>query len=183
MQQAQFAEHKGILVPAHVMAGGLFLVEHWRPEKSGKLKLLDVSPARNLVVNQGLNHILDAVLHGSAQVTTWYIGIFEGNYTPVAGDTAAGFPAAATESTAYAEATRVAYNEGAAASQSTTNSGSAAVFTINATKTMYGAFLSSASAKSATTGTLFAATKFAAARSVINADLLNITYTFNLTAS
>lgn len=137
----------------------------------------------NLVVNQGINHILNVAFNAATQVATWYIGIFEGNYTPVAGDTAAGFPAAATESTAYAESTRVTYVEATSTSQSMTNSASPAAFTINATKTIYGAFMSSVSTKSATTGTLVAATRFATSRSVINLDVLNVTYTFNMTAS
>lgn len=180
-QRRGLAEAKrrgGLPLNECLKGGGIFHVEHWRGGK-----LLSVSDDKNLVVNQGINHMLNVTLNAITQVTTWYIGIFEGNYTPVATDTAAGFPAAATESTAYAEAARVTYNEATSTAQSVTNSASVAVFTINATKTIYGAFLSSVSTKSATTGTLFAASRFATARSVISGDTLNVTYTFNMTAS
>jgi hypothetical protein len=50
---------------------------------------------------------------------------------------------------------------------------------MNATKTIYGAFLASASAKSATTGTLMAASKFSASRAVVNLDQLLLTYAFS----
>lgn len=155
-----------------MVAGGVFTTQCYR---DGKLIWTDVSD--NLICNQGLDHILNVVLHGTTPVDPWYIGIFEGNYTPVAAVTAATITADSTESTAYDESTRVAYVEAAASSQSTTNSASPATFTINASKTIYGAFLASASAKSATTGTLLAATRFATARAVIDNDVLLVTYT------
>ena len=153
--------------------GGVFKFEHVRDGK-----VIDVWEDHNLVVTEGLNSILDVVLHGSSQITTWYVGLFEGNYTPVAGLTAATVTSASTESTAYDETTRVQYVEAAASAGSTTNSASKATFTINATKTMYGAFLISENTKSGTSGTLLACTKFATARSVVSADQLLVTYTF-----
>lgn len=174
----QFTERKdGLLVPS-IKVGGVFDVMHIR-----KGELIDHTQDHNLVVNEGLNHILDVVLHGTTQVTSWYIGVFEGNYTPVSTVTAATITSASTESTAYDETTRVAYDEAAASSQVTTNSSSKATFTFNATKTIYGAFLASASAKSATSGVLLAAAKFGTAKAVVDDDQLLITYTFTATSS
>lgn len=164
----------GIFLPAALAVGGIFTVDHMR----GGLKI-DEFEFENLVVNQGLNHILDTVLHGGTQVGTWYLGVFEGNYTPVGGVTAATITAASTECTAYDEATRVAYDEAAASGQSTTNAASRATFTFNATKTIYGAFLVSAPAKSATSGVLLSAGRFTTAKNVEAADQLLVTYTFN----
>lgn len=168
-------EENGLFLPAQkVTIGGVFTHD---VRRNGVL--LGERSDHNIVVNQGLDHILDVVLHASTQVTTWYIGIFEGNYTPVATDTAANITANSTECTAYDESTRVEYVEAAASSQSTTNSANKATFTINATKTVYGAFLASASAKSATTGTLLAASRFSASRSLVATDELLITYTIS----
>ncbi len=177
-QGLRAARRRGGRLLGELKVGGIFTFEQYRGGQ-----LIDRWDAKNLVVNQGINSLLNVNFNAATQVTTWYIGLFEGNYTPVAGDTAAGFPAAATECTAYDEATRVAYVEAASTAQSTTNSASVAVFTMNATKTVYGAFLTSASAKSATTGTLMAATRFPVSRSVIDNDELRVTYTFNMTAS
>ena len=121
-------------------------------------KLLGAVRAPNIVVNQGLNALLDIMFHAATQITAWYVGIYEGNYTPVATDTAATITA------------------NSASGQSITNAASKATFTINATKSVYGAFLASASAKSATTGTLFSASKFSAARAVVDDDQLLLTY-------
>jgi hypothetical protein len=155
-------------------AGGVFTIEHVRNgEVIGKEEI------HNLVVNEGLNHILNTIFHGSTPIGTWYIGVFEGNYTPLATDAATNFAISANESIAYDETSRVVYNEGDAASQSITNSANKATFTINATKTIYGGFLISTSAKSATTGTLMAAAKFGTPRAVVAGDQLLVTYTFS----
>jgi hypothetical protein len=175
MEQKFTKSEKGILLPnsGSMQAGGVFTVDHIRDGES-----LGKTIEKNIVVNEGLDSILDVVFHGSTQITTWYIGLFESNYTPVAGDTIAS--PGWTESTAYSESTRVEWTEAAASSQSITNSASKATFNINATKTMYGAFLVSDSTKSGTSGTLMAAARFSTSRSVVSGDQLVITYTFSI---
>lgn len=152
--------------------GGVFKFELVRAGK-----VIDAWEEDNLVVDEGLNDLLDVCLGGGTQKTTWYVGLFEGNYTPTAALTAATVAATSTESTAYDETTRVTWVEAAVASESITNSANKATFTINATKTMYGAFLVSSNVKSGTAGVLFAASKFSASRSVVSTDQLLVTYT------
>lgn len=165
----------GILMPAmELKIGGHFQIDHLRGGE-----LIDQFECDNLVVNEGLDHVLNTVFHGGTPVGTWYLGLFEGNYTPIATVTGATIAAASTESTSYDEATRQEYNEGASSAQSITNSANKATFTINATKTIYGAFLASNSTKGSTSGTLFSAARFAAAKSVVASDQLLLTYTFN----
>lgn len=167
-----------ILPPTGLLVGGRFDGEIIR-----KGKVIEKFSDRNLVVNEGLNSLLDIMFHASTQVTTWYLGVFEGNYTPVSSVTAATIASAATESTAYSSATRPEYVEAAAASQSITNSASRASFTFNATKTIYGAFLISNNTKSGTTGTLFSAARFASSKAVESGDELLLTYTFSASSS
>jgi hypothetical protein len=180
MDNGWFESEGGVLLPVEsgLQVGGVFTIEHYRHGE-----LIDVEECHNLIVDEGLNHILDVTLHGSTQVGTWYVGLFEGNYTPVAGLTAATVTASATECTAYDESTRVAYNEAAASSKVTTNSANKATFTFNATKTIYGAFLASASAKSATTGTLLAAARFGSSKAVADDDQLLVTYALSAASS
>lgn len=164
----------GILMPDQdIKFGGRFAYEHFRGGQ-----LIDAWEDPNIVVDEGLNHLLDVAFHGSTQVGTWYIGLFEGNYTPLSTVTAATIAAASTECTAYDETTRVAYNEAAAASKVTTNSANKATFTFNASKTIYGGFLVSTSTKSGTSGTLMSASRFGSAKTVESADQLLVTYTF-----
>jgi len=178
MQQIAHKTEGGLLVPASVAVGGKIIGEHIRDGK-----VIDRFEDHNLVVNEGLNSILDIMFHGSTQIGTWYLGLFEGNYTPVATVTAATIASAATECTAYDEATRQAYDEAAAASQAITNAASRATFTFNATKTVYGAFLISDSTKSGSTGTLFSAIRFGTSKAVVASDQLLLTYQITAAAS
>jgi hypothetical protein len=166
----------GVYVP---IQQPLALAGIWDCEHVREGKVIDRWSTPNLIVDEGLNHILDVQFHGATQIATWYIGLFEANYTPVAGVTAATITSASTECTAYDESTRVEYNEAAPASKSITNSANKATFTFNATKTIYGAFLVSASAKSATTGKLFSAAQFGSSKAVVDNDQLLVTYTIN----
>jgi hypothetical protein len=63
-----------------------------------------------------------------------------------------------------------------------TNSASPATFTINATSTIAGAFLTSISTKGGTTGILFSASDFSSPgdRAVVSGDTLSVTYTLSL---
>jgi hypothetical protein len=154
--------------------GGVFTIEHF--DKDGNL--LAAWEEKNLVTNEGLNDLLDEALAAAGNARSWFVGIFENDYTPLPGDTYAvpGF----TESTAYDEATRPAWVEAGAAVQQITNSASKAVFTMNATKTIYGACLMSSNVKgdvAAGGAVMFSASKFSASRAVVATDVLNITYT------
>lgn len=164
----------GVLMPvdADCLIGGRFSAQHVR---NGEV--IDEFDFPNLVVNEGLNYLLDVMFHGVAPAATWYIGLFEGNYTPVASVSAATITSASTECTAYDEATRQEFNEAAATGQSITNAANRATFTFNASKTIYGAFLVSASAKSATSGKLFSAARFGSSKAVVDDDELLVTYT------
>lgn len=165
----------GVLLPQHdILVGGYF---EGQIVRNGEV--IDEWRDHNLVVDEGLNHLLNVALNAATQIGTWYLGIFEGNYTPVASVTAATITANSTECIAYTEATRPTYVEAASTAKSITNSASKGTFTFNATKTIYGAFLVSNSTKSGTTGTLFSAARFATAKSVVSTDQLLLTYTFN----
>jgi hypothetical protein len=165
----------GLLMPAsNLMVGGEYHCTHKR-----KGEIIDEWVCPNIVVNEGLDSLLNIMFNGATQIATWYIGVFEANYTPVATVTAATITAASTECTAYDEATREEFVEAAASGQSITNSATRATFTFNATKTIYGAFLVSDSAISGTSGTLFSAAKFGTSKAVVDTDELLLTYTFN----
>ena len=154
--------------------GSIWEWEHWRDGK-----LIDTWKEGNVCTAEGLNALLDIMFHASTQITTWYVEIFETDTTPADGTTYA--VPVYTPSTSYDEGTRPAYNEAAASSKVITNSANKAVFTISATKTIYGAALvgggSAATTKADTAGggTLFCASKFAAAKSCVDNDVLNVT--------
>jgi len=172
-------------VSASMMAGGVYHVQCF--DKDGNLKW--EAQSKNLVVNVGLKDMNDKYFTGSAYTATWYVGVYgaAASNTPAAGDTMASH-AGWTEVTDYSQATRpqAVFAAASTADPSViTTSASPAVFTINATTTIGGAFLTSNNTKGGTTGTLFSASDFAAPgdRNVVSNDTLNVTYTFSLDAA
>ena len=116
----------------------------------------------NLVVTVGRNKYLDATLKTGLTSPAWFVGLVTGpggSNTYAAADTMASH-AGWTESTAYSEATRQAFTAGTVASGSVDNSAAKAVFSINATATIGGAFMVDNSTKSGTTGTLLGVGSF-----------------------
>jgi hypothetical protein len=153
-------------------------------DKDGNLKWQ--ADSKNLVVNAGLAYMAGTALTSVTQITSWYLGLYGAgaSNTPAAGDTMSSH-AGWTEVVAYSNATRVAATFATATTANpsvVTNSASPAAFNINGTTTVGGAFLTSGSAKSGTTGTLFSAADFGSPgdRSVVSGDTLSVTYTFSL---
>lgn len=160
----------------NVKIGQYYKVECF--DKNGNLKWED--GFENLVVTVGRNHYLDATLKTGVASPLWYVGLKNATVA-VAADTmsAKGF----TELVPYSNATRPQFVTGTIASGSVDNSASKAVFNINATATIDGAFLVNNNTKSGTTGILLGAGEFAASRSVLSGDTLNVTVTCSITSA
>lgn len=154
----------------------------WDIEHIREGRVLSVERVLNLVPTEGMNHVLSVVLNGGTQRLAWFIAPFEGNYTPVAGLTAATFVADATECTAYAETARVAWVGGAVSGGAVSNTASKAVFTFNASKLVYGGVLVSTSTKGASTGEILSAVRFPTAKQMENLDILRIASGITLVA-
>ena len=142
----------------------------------------------NLVVNQGLANMNGAYFAGTAQTTTWYLGLVTGpgsGTTFAAGDTLSSH-AGWTESSAYAGSRKTvtfgAATSGSPSGQSAiSNTASPSSFVMNATVVIAGAFLASTTDNS---GILFSEGDFTGGdKSVASGDTLNVTYTFTLTAT
>ena len=150
----------------------------WEIKRAGSTLYKDTF--HNSFTNEGLNHILNTVVCGSAQIATWYTILSETN---TAASTALTYAVPSfTESAAYDETLRPTYQEAPAAAQSTTNAGTVSVFTISATKTMYGAALvgggTAGSTKSDTAGggKLLCYALAGTSRAVVDNDVINLTY-------
>ncbi|MCP5414353.1 MAG: hypothetical protein H6961_07065 [Chromatiaceae bacterium] len=156
-----------------------YIVECIGPD--GKLKWTDEFD--NLVTNEGLNDNLDKYLKGSTYTAAFYVGLTDGTPTVNAADTMSSH-AGWTEVTDYSESTREALVLGTVASQSVDNSASKASYSINATATVGGAFITTVNTKGGTTGTLYGVGAFSGGdKSVDNGDTLNVTVTCTAAAS
>ena len=169
------------MIEKNVRIGGVFTYNHIRDGK-----VIDTWEEENIVVNEGLNYVLDSAFSAATPITAWYIGLFKNNYAPQATDVAATFSGAgvANEATTeYTEATRPAWTEAGPATQVITNSASPAVFTFGTAVSIYGALLASLPTKATASGKLAAASKFASIRSMLIADVLNVTYTLTISST
>ena len=153
------------------LGAGMYLVGKFKfdcYDKLGDLKWSDMS--KNLVVNEGLDDILNKVFdyHTAA---SWYVGLIATNPVVKAADTLSSH-ASWSESDGYADDSK-AYTVVTTSVQSITNTAAKATFVFNAAATITGAFISSAS--TGTSGTLFSGATFTA-KAVASDDTLEVTY-------
>lgn len=137
----------------------------------------------NLVTTAGKNKYLDATIKTGLASPAWYVGLVTGpgsGNTYAAADTM-GSHAGWAEDATYSNSTRPAYTPGSISGGSVDNSASKAVFTINGTTTIAGAFMADNSTKSGSTGTLLGVGDFSGGdRAVQNGDTLNVTITASI---
>ena len=148
---------------------------------------LQIDP--NLLPAEGILDILDVYFGADAKQAGFYLSLYTGNATPTSTWTAANYNANATESTSqtegYTGTNRPTWTPGVAAAGKIGNLASRASYTIAATTTVtfYGAALHTTQARGAPTGVLVSATRFAAARTLNDADTFELGYEVELTDS
>jgi hypothetical protein len=143
-----------------------------------------IEEIHNIIVNVGLDDILDKYYKGSGYTAAFYVGLTDGTPTVAGADTMASH-AGWTEVTAYDEAVRQTLTLGSVSGQSVDNVASKAVFTISAdTTTVGGGFITTDSTKGGSGGTLVGAAAFTAAdKSLDDDDTLTVTVTLTASAS
>ena len=137
---------------------------------------------KNLVVNVGLDDNLDKYFKGSAYTAAFYVGLTDGAPVTVAAADTMSSHAGWAEVVPYSDTNRPTLTLGTVSGQSVDNSASKAVFNINATSTVGGAFVCTDNTKSGTSGILYGAGAFAADKSVTSGDTLNVTITLTAAA-
>lgn len=129
----------------------------------------------NLVTTAGKNDLMTKYFKGSTYTAAWYLGL-KGTGSAAVGDTLASH-AGWSEVNPYS-GNRPAITFGTASGGSLAAS-SAVSYSITGSATVAGAFI--ASANTGTSGTLYSAGDFTAARSVVSGDTLNVTPTVTAT--
>jgi hypothetical protein len=138
------------------------------------------SQARNLVVNEGKNNLLNVYFADGTQTasSSWFMGLFsDSGFTGIAaGDTAASH-AGWTEFTGYSQSTRPLWGQaGPSTGVTTITNGSPVVFSITSSANIKGGFIITQNTKGGTSGKLWAAALFSAVVPVNNGDELRCTY-------
>ena len=177
-------------VESHLGFEGIYQCDQYR---AGRLISGGYAELPNTFTTQGMAHLLNIMFFTTSKAASliWYVGIYKSNVTPAVGNTAAVHLGAAGT---YGECQDADYDDPATNKPSYTTATTAtatitnsvagkAEFTIKQSITLYGAFLSTVAAKTATTGYLMCAKKFGTARAVVDDDEINVTYTINATTS
>ena len=141
----------------------------------------------NLVVNEGLVHVLNVALGATAKPAGYFLALFSGSTTPAANWTAASFAAVANEIVSQTEghtaATRPVWTPANTNTGSIDNLASVASLTIATASQLNvtGAALLTNSTRGGTTGALVSASLYAAPRVFQNGDIYELGYRINLT--
>lgn len=152
---------------------GKFFVEHY--DKDGLLKGKYEIP--NGVTDEGVNEIFDVMFNSASQSTTWYIGLID-NASFTTGlsnsDTLASH-SGWIENTNYS-GNRKTWTSGAAAARAITN-GTSVDFTMSATVTIKGLFITNVN--TGTSGKLWSTATFGSSIPLVNTDVLKVVYSLS----
>lgn len=141
----------------------------------------------NLIVNEGLAHILNVALGTTAKPAGYYLALFSAAAQPQGSWTAASFATTASEITSmtegYTSATRPKWTPTNTTGNSIDNMTTVAKVTMATASqlTVQGAALLTNSARGGTSGVLISATKYSAPRVFQDGDTYEIGYRLSLT--
>lgn len=173
----------GLLVPIREIVQGMgrYIGEVF-DERGEKVQEFE---AKNVLTNEGLIYLLNAGLCGATALTTWYMGVFTNNYTPVITDTASSIIGNAAEFTSYSGGARPTFAAVAATQPTPTvaNSVTKASFSFTAGATLMGGFLISSATPGSNTGTLYSAAQFGSSVVVANGYTMTLGYSTTLASS
>lgn len=165
---------------------GMVTMEHFRGDK-----LLHKETGKNTFTTEGMAKLLNVMFHDISKAAShiWYVGIFKNNITPALSDTAAKLGSG----NAYGECQdsdydspltdRPSYVTEDTSTAVISNVNNKAHFVMNASITVYGAFLADQAAKTSSSGVLMCAKRFGTPRAVIADDEIYVTYQITATTS
>lgn len=153
-------------------------------ERDGKI--IDRLETKNVIVDVGLQHILDGAfgLSGWSMIDTWYLGLLK-NYTPNSGTLPSDVISSANEFIDYNPTTRPSY-DAVRTNQTVSNSASTAAYTITVDNSdVYGAYIISSNVKNAgSSSALIAAGNFSTPRTGLQVDdIIYVTYEITATSA
>ena len=152
-------------------------------EQDGKVIMQE--EVHNLMPADMITYILNAALRSGAQYGTYYLSLFENNYTPLANDTMTSFIAACGENTTYTTTgtNRLTLTLPAPVAGSITTSASPNSFDFTGAATIRGAFISTGQTRGSTTGLLVSAALFPSPFTLANLGSLRVPVGFALVSA
>lgn len=173
-------EHEGRLV-----RGRWESVQAWRSQEDldrfnagdKSVKPIWEEKIDNGITDVGIHYLLETGFRGGTAITAWYAGLIDNaGYTGVAASDTMASHTGWSYATQYDESVRQTLTFGAAASRAITAQVS---FTMNATKTIQGIFVTSVNTKSDNTGTLWSTALFASPPALVSGNVLTANYSLS----
>lgn len=137
----------------------------------------------NLMPQVSIDYVAAAIFGDQAPIGTFYLGLYQGDYTPNNGTTSADLPTNAQECVDYSEATRPLWSRTYDGVGTIGNLSSRGVFTMTQNRRLYGGFVVSSSAKGGNTGLLLSMTRFSSPKDVVAGQILRVGATLTLVAT
>lgn len=128
----------------------------------------------NLIPFAGMDFLVRAPFGDVTPITTFYLGLFRGNYVPSVGTTAADIPTGMVEFVDYSEEVRPVWDRLFNGNSSMDNSASKATYTVTQDRTIYGAFLVSRPDKGGNNGLVLSCVRFASPKTVTAGQTVNL---------
>jgi len=137
----------------------------------------------NLIPNAGRDYLLSAGLLAGAQLSNWYIGLYENAHTPVVADTMATLMADCGEITSYTNVggNRLTLTPDALNNGVFSNAGTPADFVFTADRTVRGGFISSSAPHLGVAGMLLSAVLLGSPKAISTGETLQVTAGLSLT--
>lgn len=137
-------------------------------------KVIDSETNKNLIPLAGMSFLVRAPFGDATPITTFYLGLYRGNYVPSASTVAADIPTNMNEFIDYSEAQRPLWDRAFDGVSSMDNSTAKASFTVTQDRTIYGAFLVSSSGKGSNGGLVLSCVRFASPKQVTAGQTINL---------
>lgn len=120
----------------------------------------------NIIPSDGLSFLARAPFGDVTPISTFYLGLFRGNYIPTFESSALDIPGAMNEMVDYSEPNRPEWVRSLNGIATMDNVNSKAEYTITQDRTIYGAFLVSSATKASNTGLLLSCVRFSSPKQV-----------------
>ena len=148
-------------------------------------QIISQQEIHNLMPAEMITYMLNAALRSGAQYGTYYLSLFENNYTPLPGDTMATFMAACGENVTYTTTgtNRLTLTLPAPVGGSITTSASPNSFDFTGAATIRGAFITTGLTRGSNTGLLVSAALFASPFTLANLGSLRVPVGFALVSA
>ena len=141
----------------HLCNGLIYIGEVVSPDGT----ILQRGEDKNLNPQSGVDYVAGLFMGTTSVISPWYVGVYEGDYTPTKAAKASDLPSTIIESVAYSQASRPVWDKTYDGISLITSINSRASLTFTSDKTIFGGFVISESAKGGNSGVLLSIVRFA----------------------